>query len=281
MNPSQKTGLAMFMRPHGQAAQPRFVCKGTIAMPPGSHAFDDADRAAVYQAIYTRRDVRGQFRPDPVSDEVLARLIHAAHHAPSVGFMQPWNFLVVRSDAVKARVHAAFAEAHAEAATMFADDERRQRYSALKLEGILDAPVGLCITCDRERCGPVVLGRTHMKTMDLYSSVCAVQNLWLAARAEGIGVGWVSIFKPESLQQALGIPERIVPIAYLCIGHVSHFNSRPELETSGWRQRLPVESLVYFDGWEQSCPDDALIQALSRVRQDADPPTTDASTAAP
>lgn len=116
------------------------------------------------------------------------------------------ELLVVRSDAVKARVHAAFAEAHAEAAAMFAEDERRQRYSALKLEGILDAPVGLCITCDRERCGPVVLGRTHMKTMDLYSSVCAVGNLWLAARAEGIGVGWVSIFKPESLQQALGIP---------------------------------------------------------------------------
>ncbi len=231
-----------------------------------SHAFSDAERAAVYRAIHTRRDVRGQFLPDPVSDEVLARLIHAAHHAPSVGFMQPWNFLVVRSPEVKHRVHAAFAQAHAEAATMFPDDERRQRYSALKLEGIREAPVGLCITCDRERTGPVVLGRTHMKTMDLYSSVCAVQNLWLAARAEGIGVGWVSIFQPEALQAALDIPERIVPIAYLCIGHVSHFHDRPELEKSGWLPRLPAEELVYFDRWGQGDGQHPLACQLAALR---------------
>ncbi|WP_153146596.1 5,6-dimethylbenzimidazole synthase [Dechloromonas sp. H13] len=212
------------------------------------HQFPEAARAAVYQAIFSRRDVRGQFLPTPVPDDVLGRLLMAAHHAPSVGFMQPWNFLLVRSDDVKRHVHAAFSEANAEAARMF-PDEKREIYSKLKLQGILDAPINLCITCDRTRSGPVVLGRTHMPTMDLYSSVCAVQNLWLAARAEGIGVGWVSIFHEKALQDALGIPHHIVPIAYLCIGYVSHFNDRPELEKAGWLPRLPVEELVYFEQW--------------------------------
>lgn len=212
------------------------------------HAFADADRAAVYHAIFSRRDVRGQFLPDPVDDAVLARLLMAAHHAPSVGFMQPWNFLVVRSAEVKQRVHDVFRQANDEAAAMF-PDEKREIYSRLKLQGILEAPVNLCITCDRSRSGPVVLGRTHMPTMDLYSSVCAVQNLWLAARAEGLGVGWVSIFHEKALQDALAIPHHIVPIAYLCIGHVSHFKDRPELETAGWLPRLPVEELLFSEQW--------------------------------
>ncbi len=215
-----------------------------------SHAFSAAERDAVYQAIFSRRDVRGQFLPDPVPDEVLSRILTAAHHAPSVGFMQPWNFLLVRSPEVKHKVHAAFARANAEAATMF-PDEKRQLYSQLKLEGILQAPLGICITCDRERTGPVVLGRTHMKTMDLYSSVCAVQNLWLAARAEGVGVGWVSIFHHDELQQALGIPQQITLIAYLCVGYVSHFHEKPELEKAAWLPRLPTEQLVFFEQWGQ------------------------------
>lgn len=212
------------------------------------HAFADAERAAVYRAIFNRRDVRGQFLPDPVDDALLARILLAAHHAPSVGFMQPWNFLVIRSLTVKQRVHTVFQAANTEAAAMF-PDEKREIYSQLKLQGILDAPVNLCITCDRSRSGPVVLGRTHMPTMDLYSSVCAVQNLWLAARAEGLGVGWVSIFHEKALQDALAIPHHIVPIAYLCIGHVSHFNDRPELEKAGWLPRLPASELLYFEQW--------------------------------
>jgi len=215
---------------------------------PSAQPFSDADRAAVYSAIFNRRDVRGQFLPTPVPDEVLSRVLMAAHHAPSVGFMQPWNFLLVRSDAVKQGVHEIFTAANEEAARMF-PDEKREIYSRLKLQGILDAPINLCITCDRSRSGPVVLGRTHMPTMDLYSSVCAVQNLWLAARAEGLGVGWVSIFHEKALQDALGIPHHIVPIAYLCIGYVSHFNDKPELEKAGWLPRLPIDQLVYFEQW--------------------------------
>ena len=232
------------------------------------HCFAIAARAAVYQAIFSRRDVRGQFLPEPISDEVLSRLLTAAHHAPSVGFMQPWNFLVVRSVPVKRRVHQAFSEADHEAAAMF-DADRRATYRSLKLQGILDAPLGICITCDRERMGPVVLGRTHQKTMDLYSSVCAVQNLWLAARAEGVGVGWVSIFKEASLQQALGIPAQIVPIAYLCVGYVSHFKQQPELETIGWQRRLPIEDLVFFEQWGERDNSQPLIEALKQQAHQA------------
>ncbi|CAA7611839.1 5,6-dimethylbenzimidazole synthase [Magnetospirillum sp. UT-4] len=223
--------------------------------------FSDAERAALYRAIFTRRDTRGEFLPDPVADELLARLLVAAHHAPSVGFMQPWSFLVVRDAAVKRRVHDAFRAADAEAALMFPED-RQGLYRSLKLQGILDAPVNLCVTCDRDRAGPVVLGRTHMPEMDLYSTVCAVQNLWLAARAEGLGVGWVSIFRPDALRAALGIPETIVPVAYLCIGHVSGLRPGPELEAKGWRQRLKLAELVRLDGWDGPAPDGDLRAAL-------------------
>lgn len=227
------------------------------------HAFADEARAAIYRAIFARRDVRGQFLPKAVPDEVLSRILTAAHYAPSVGFMQPWNFLVVRSDAIKREVHAAFAQAHAEAAEMFEGD-KRATYRTLKLEGILESPIGICITCDRSRTGPVVIGRTHMKTMDLYSSVCAVQNLWLAARAEGLGVGWVSIFHQAALQKALGIPKGITPIAYLCVGYVSQFFAKPELEAAGWLPRLPIEELVYFDQWGCRDDDAPLVRQLMR-----------------
>ena len=234
---------------------------------PQAQAFSDADRAAVYQAIFSRRDVRGQFLPTPVPDDLLARVLMAAHHAPSVGFMQPWNFLLVRSQEVKQRVQGVFAQANAEAARMF-PDEKREIYSKLKLQGILEAPINLCITCDRSRSGPVVLGRTHMPTMDLYSSVCAVQNLWLAARAEGLGVGWVSIFHEKALQDALCIPHHIVPIAYLCIGYVSHFNDKPELEKAGWLPRLPINDLVYFEQWgdADSGQNSGLTAALAEMQ---------------
>ncbi len=128
--------------------------------------------------------------------------------------------------------------------------DKRETYRGLKLEGILEAPINLCITCDRERNGPVVVGRTRIKTMDLYSSVCAVQNLWLAARAEDLGVGWVSIFHQDSLRKALGIPHTIVPVAYLCIGYVSHFYAKPELESAGWLPRRPLEELLHFEQWQ-------------------------------
>ena len=226
----------------------------------------------MYRAIHTRRDVRSEFLPQPVPPALLARLLMAAHHAPSVGFMQPWNFLVVRSSAVKQRVHDAFQLANEEAKVMF-PNHKRDIYSSLKLQGILDAPINLAVTCDRSRSGPVVLGRTHMPSMDLYSSVCAVQNLWLAARAEGLGVGWVSIFHESALQDALGIPPEIVPVAYLCIGYVSHFDDKPALETAGWLPRLPIEKLVFQDQWAQQDAQahDELCQELRALQTGGTP----------
>jgi 5,6-dimethylbenzimidazole synthase len=218
---------------------------------------------SLYRVIFSRRDVRGQFLPDPIPDEVLSRLLYAAHHAPSVGYMQPWNFLLVKSPAVKQRVHAAFVEANEEARQMF-QGERRALYSSLKLEGILESPLNICITCDRNRTGETVLGRTHQSDMDLYSSVCAVQNFWLAARAENVGVGWVSIAKPTQLREALAIPEEIIPIAYLCVGYVSEFFDQPELERKGWLPRLPLNDLIYYDQWGQQGEEEPLAELIER-----------------
>lgn len=226
--------------------------------------FAAREREAVYRAILTRRDVRGQFLPDLVPNDVLSRVLIAAHYAPSVGFMQPWSFVIVRDAQVKAAVHDLFRQANAEAALMFPED-KHDFYRALKLEGIREAPINLCVTCDRRRAGPVVIGRTHIPIMDLYSSVCAVQNLWLAARAEGLGVGWVSIVDPERLRKTLDIPRGIVPVAYLCLGYVSGFHPRPELEAAGWRPRLPLADLIHFDRWGGK---DETAPILARVRED-------------
>ena len=218
---------------------------------------------SLYRVIFSRRDVRSQFLPDAVPDEVLSRILYAAHHAPSVGYMQPWNFLVIKSGEVKQRMHAAFTEANEEAKSMF-EGERRELYSSLKLEGILESPVNVCITCDRNRTGETVLGRTHLSDMDLYSTVCAVQNFWLAARVENLGVGWVSIVKQEQLRETLGIPEDIIPIAYLCVGYVSEFYDQPELEKAGWSERLPLNDLVYYDQWGQQGEGESLAEQIER-----------------
>lgn len=243
----------------------------TAAARQSEMTLSDQDRRGLYRTILGRRDVRGQFLPDAIDDSVLARILVAAHHAPSVGFMQPWSFILIRSPDQRARVKAAFDRANTEAALMF-DGERAEKYRALKLEGILEAPVNLCITCDRDRAGPVVLGRTHMAEMDLYSTVCAVENLWLAARAEGLGVGWVSIIEPAALRAILDLPERVVPVAYLCLGKVSHFLAQPELENKGWRKRLPLEELVAFDGWRggASAGDADFMAALRRAQAAAE-----------
>ena len=212
--------------------------------------FVDTDRDAVYRAIHTRRDVRDQFLSDPLSDDLVRRLLEAAHAAPSVGFMQPWSFLLIRSAQKREAIWQAFRRANDEAEAMF-PAEQRDAYRSLKLEGIRKAPLNICITCDPDRAGPVVLGRTHDPRMDAFSTVCAIQNLWLAARAEGVGLGWVSIFHEAELKSLLGIPERIQIIGYLCLGHVDELYATPELEVKGWRKRLPLDDLIFEEGWGQ------------------------------
>lgn len=211
-------------------------------------AFSVEEREAVYRAIRTRRDVRDQFLPDPLPEDLIARLLQAAHSAPSVGFMQPWNFLLVRDAARREAVWRAFARANDEAAALF-DGEQRDTYMRLKLEGIRKAPLGICVTCDPTRGGPVVLGRTHNPRMDSYSTVCAVQNLWLAARAEGVGMGWVSIFHQDDIRAVLGIPAHVEVIGWFCVGYVDQLYDQPELALKGWRQRLPIEELVFDEVW--------------------------------
>ena len=211
--------------------------------------FSERDRRAVYRAIETRRDVRDQFLPDPLPEDLVGRLLRAAHAAPSVGFMQPWNFILVRNPVLREQAWQAFSRANDEAAAMF-PEESQDLYRSLKLEGILKAPLSVCVTCDPQRAGPVVLGRTHNTRMDSYSTVCAIQNLWLAARAEGVGVGWVSIFRDADVRAILGIPERIEIVAWLCLGYVDQLYSEPELAVKGWRQRLALEDLVFEDGWK-------------------------------
>ncbi len=207
-----------------------------------------AERDAVYKTIYSRRDTRSEFKPDPIPDDVILRILDSAHHAPSVGFMQPWDFIIVQDTEIKKRIKEGFQKAHKEAIKMF-HGKRKEKYKSFKLEGIMEAPMGLCVTCDRSRTGDTVIGRTANPEMDLYSSVCAVQTLWLAARAENLGVGWVSIIDHDLLKGILGIPEHIVPIAYLCIGYVTHFPDKPDLEKAGWLPRVPVESLIHHDQW--------------------------------
>ncbi|HEY4192060.1 MAG TPA: 5,6-dimethylbenzimidazole synthase [Mesorhizobium sp.] len=207
------------------------------------NSFDRAAQAAVYRAIFTRRDVRSHFLPDAINDAVLARLLLAAHHAPSVGYMQPWNFIVIRDDARRRQVRQLFVEARQIEGEQMQGD-RHALYRSLKLEGICETPLNLVVTCDRSRAKGSPLGRWHNPQMDLFSTVCAVQNFWLAARAEGIGVGWVSILDGDALKRLLDIPDHVVPVAYLCVGHVSGFGSKPDLETHGWGKRLPLADLV-------------------------------------
>lgn len=221
--------------------------------------FSAEELRGVYRAVLTRRDVRA-FRPDPVAQQTLARLLLAAHHGPSVGFMQPWNFIVITDLALKREIHAMVAREKELAAADFSGP-RREVYDRLKLEGILEAPVNLCVTCDPERFGPGVIGRHTVRETDVFSVCCAVQNLWLAARAEGLGVGWVSILRNDLLRALLKIPEPVFPVAYLCIGYPERFASRPELEEIGWAPRVDLKELIFANGWGRRDGVEALAEA--------------------
>lgn len=222
-----------------------------------NRAFSDEEMNGLYRAIYERRDVRSQFLPDPIPPDVLSRLLNAAHHAPSVGFMQPWDFIVIDSTEVRRTVLDIFNDENRKAADNY-EGNRHAQYKNLKLQGILESPVNLCITCDRSRGGTHVLGRNSIVETDLFSTCLAVQNFWLAARAEGIGVGWVSILDQKKLAETLKLPEHVYPLAYLCLGYVSEFLDQPELEKKGWRSRLPLSDLVHGNTWGESLAERAL-----------------------
>jgi 5,6-dimethylbenzimidazole synthase len=216
-----------------------------------AEAFCDRELEGVYRAIRERRDVRSGFLPEALADDVLLRLLGAAHNAPSVGLMQPWRFIVIRSLRVRGAVRDIFSQAQKLAADSY-EGERGELYRGLKLEGILEAPQNLCIACDPVSERGHGLGRQSMPETAIYSAVCAVQNLWLAARAEGIGVGWVSILDPDALKTLLGIPAHMVLIAYLCLGYVDGFEANPQLERLGWEKRVPLAEVIRLEHYNGS-----------------------------
>jgi len=210
--------------------------------------FTEEEKRGVYKAIYTRRDVRSHFIDKEIPEDVLLRILDAAHHAPSVGFSQPWNFIIIRDKDTRLKVKALFEQELMRSAEML-EEPRRSKYLSLKLEGIMESNVNICVTYDHSRFGPFVIGRSSIPETGIYSVCCAIQNLWLAARAEGIGVGWVSILDNNGLKKILGIPDSIIPIAYLCLGYVTHFESKPDLERVGWLPRIPLSSIIYYERW--------------------------------
>jgi 5,6-dimethylbenzimidazole synthase len=202
----------------------------------------------VYEVIGRRRDVRGQFTGEPVSDVVLRRVLAAAHDAPSVGLSQPWDFVVVTDLETRKR----FAEHVHEEREVFSgslEPERRALFERIKVEGVLESSCSIVVTYDAARGAPAVLGRHAIADAGLYSVCLAIENLWLAATAEGLGVGWVSFYREPFVRQLLGIPAGVRPVAWLCLGPVTHLEQVPDLERAGWRTRLPLESVCHRDRW--------------------------------
>lgn len=214
--------------------------------------FSDADRNAVYRVIQARRDIR-HFSPEPLTPDVLRRILEAAHLAPSVGFMQPWNFILITSAEMRRKFKSTFLNINEREIAKIGDEDRKKLYRNLKLEGILESPLNIAVTCDRRRGAPFVLGRGPMPETDLFSTCLAVENLWLAARVEGVGVGWVSILNPAAAEEMLGLPDGVRLVAYLCVGYPVEFRPVPMLEEKGWRSRIDLDSLIFQDSWGTPC----------------------------
>ncbi|MFG1623455.1 5,6-dimethylbenzimidazole synthase [Kribbella sp. NPDC049227] len=215
---------------------------------PAAPGYASAERNIVHRVIAERRDVRRGFLQLPIPDEVLGRVLEAAHRAPSVGLSQPWDFLLIRDVATRRKVHdLASAQRDAFAASLPSD--RRQSFDGLKIEAILDTPLNIAVTCDAGRGGRHVLGRHADPRTTWFSVAIAIQNLWLAARAEGLGVGWVSFFEPTEVAAVLDLPAHIELVGYLCVGYVEEFATAPELVRTGWAARRPLAWAVHQEEW--------------------------------
>lgn len=200
----------------------------------------------LYEAIGRRRDTRAEFTGEPIDADVLARVLSAAHAAPSVGMSQPWDFVLVRAPATLA----AFREHVLAEREVFADSlegERAETFARIKVEGIVESGLGVVVGYDPTRGGPQVLGRHAIADAGLYSVCLAIQNLWLAATAEGLGVGWVSLYREEFLRDLVGMPAQVRPVAWLCLGRVADLPDVPDLERLGWRSRSPLDPFVHAE----------------------------------
>lgn len=217
------------------------------------HRYSDADRAAIYRVMRERRDMR-HFLPDPIETAVLERLLTAAHLAPSVGLMQPWRFIRITDRDLRARIYEIVETERQETARALG--RRKNEFLRLKVEGVRECAVLMVVALMAGR-EPYVFGRRTLPEMDLASAACAIQNLWLAARAEGLGVGWVSLFDPTALAALLGVPPGAQPIAILCLGHVREFYPRPMLEEYGWAACRRLSELISENGWPMYSVGDA------------------------
>jgi 5,6-dimethylbenzimidazole synthase len=209
---------------------------------------DSPPLAGLYDVIHRRRDVRAQFTGAPIDEHALARVLEAAHAAPSVGLSQPWDFVLVGDREVRR----AFYEHVQHERLVFAgqlEEDQRERFARIKIDGILEASLSIVVTYDADRGAPAVLGRHAIADAGLYSVCLAIENLWLACTAEGMGMGWVSFYREDFLAGLLGIPDGIRPVAWLCVGPVSHLETAPDLERHGWRERIPLDRVLHTDRW--------------------------------
>ncbi|MGH9082356.1 MAG: 5,6-dimethylbenzimidazole synthase [Acidimicrobiales bacterium] len=204
--------------------------------------------ASLYEVIHRRRDVRGQFTGEPVEPEVIDRVLGAAHAAPSVGLSQPWDFVLVDDRRIRRAFHDHVQEER-QAFARSLPPEEAARFAGIKIDGVLEASLSLVVTYDPARGSPHVLGRHAIADAGLYSVCLAIENLWLASTAEGMGMGWVSFYREPFVRDLLGIPEPVRPVAWLCLGPVTHLEPSPDLERHGWRRRMPLDSVVHHDSW--------------------------------
>ena len=222
-------------------------------MPTDLDSFTSTEKKGLYKAVFSRRDVRSYFIDKKIQDDVLVKILNAAHHAPSVGYSQPWDFILIKNKVTRLKVKNSFIVEWKKSISLLDNDlDRQDKYIKLRLEGILESDINICVTYDPQRFGPFILGRTSIPETGEYSVCCAIQNLWLAARAEGIGVGWVSILSIEDLRKILEIPNHVKPIAYLCLGYVNKFEDKPDLERVGWLRRTILSKVIHFEDWNNT-----------------------------
>ncbi|MFI6764099.1 nicotinate-nucleotide--dimethylbenzimidazole phosphoribosyltransferase [Streptomyces sp. NPDC050355] len=256
-------------QPQAAGAEQPAAADGVPAGAPAA-GYDDSERAAVHRVMRERRDIRNGFRSDPIPNEVLLRVLEAAHTAPSVGHSQPWDFVVIRSAETREKMHQ-LAMQQREAYAKSLPKARAKQFRELKIEAILETPVNIVVTADSTRGGRHTLGRHTQPQMAPYSSALAVENLWLAARAEGLGVGWVSFFDEREMVRELGLPEHLEVVAYLCVGYVDEFPEEPELLQAGWSKRRPLSWVVHEETYGRRAlpgenPHDLLQETLQGIR---------------
>jgi 5,6-dimethylbenzimidazole synthase len=206
--------------------------------------------ASLYDVVHRRRDTRGEFTGAPIPPDALHRVLSAAHAAPSVGLSQPWDFVLVRDEGTR-RAFRDHVQAERTMFTAQLEAERAELFSRIKIEGILESSLGIVVTYDPDRGSPAVLGRHAIADAGLYSVCLAIQNLWLAATAEGLGVGWVSFYREDVLRRMLHIPARVRPVAWLCVGPVAGLPDAPDLERHGWRNRMPLEDVMHHERYRE------------------------------